>query len=276
MTDAAQLDPTRAERYRADGFMVVEELLTATELDETIAAVEDVSRRVVAYAAGAAKGAEFGDGVGLTSVPELGVRGLAWEGEGLDVVKVVEPITQADERLRRLWEHPAIVELARFALGVDEVAPFTDKFNAKRARTGGEFLWHQDHPFWYSIVRERAKDTVTVMLALDAATEANGAMVVVPGTQHGPLPRQKDAADVMRRYHADERAIDHDAAVTAPVPAGGALVFGPFLMHRSGANQTDGDRRALLLTYQPAGRPQLIDFDYEQALLDEQWMDELP
>jgi ectoine hydroxylase-related dioxygenase (phytanoyl-CoA dioxygenase family) len=80
----------------------------------------------------------------------------------------------------------------------------------------------------------------------------------------------------MRRYHADEDAIDTTAAVSAPVPAGGALVFGPFLLHRSGANETDGDRRALLLTYQPADRPPLADFDYETALLAEQWMDELP
>jgi hypothetical protein len=264
------------EDYRSQGFLVVEDLLADAELEEIRVAVEEVSRRVVEQAAGAAKGARFGRSVGLTSIPELGIRGLAWEGEGLDVVKVIEPVTQADERLSRLWEHPAIVDIARVALGVDDVAPFTDKLNAKRARTGGEFMWHQDHPFWYSIIRERAGDTVTVMLALDAATESNGAMVVVPGTQHGPLPRRKDAAEVMGRYHADERAIDTEAAITAPVPAGGALVFGPLLLHRSGANQTDGDRRALLLTYPPAGRPPLAEFDYETALLSEQWMDELP
>jgi len=60
------------------------------------------------------------------------------------------------------------------------------------------------------------------------------------------------------------------------VSAGGAVMFGPFVLHRSGPNQTDGDRRVLLLTFQPAGRPRLADFDYEPALLAEQWMDELP
>jgi hypothetical protein len=35
-------------------------------------------------------------------------------------------------------------------------------------------------------------------------------------------------------------------------------------------------RPRLLLTYQPAGRPALAEFDYESALLAEQWMDELP
>ena len=162
------------------------------------------------------------------------------------------------------------------ALGVDEVGPFTDKFNAKRARAGGEFLWHQDHPFWYSIIRGQAAETITLGVFLDDATEANGALVVVPGSQHGPAPRRTTAEDVMVRYHADDAQIDTSRAVVAEVPAGGVLTFGPFLLHRSGANLTDGDRRVLLLTFQPAGRPPLADFDYESALLAEQWMDELP
>jgi ectoine hydroxylase len=204
------------------------------------------------------------------------VRNLVWEGERLDVPKVVEPMTQVDDRLRALWRHPALTSLATMALGVDEVAPFTDKFNAKRARAGGEFLWHQDHPFWYSIIRGRASETVTLCVFLDDATEANGALVVVPDSHRGPLPRRTTAEDVMVRYHADDAQIDTSRAAVAEVPAGGVLTFGPFLLHRSDQNLTDGDRRALLLTYQPAGRPPLADFDYESALLAEQWMDELP
>jgi ectoine hydroxylase len=214
--------------------------------------------------------------VAFTEIPELGVRNLVWEGERLDVPKVVEPITQVDEHLSGLWRHPVLTALATAALGVDEVGPFTDKFNAKRAHAGGEFLWHQDHPFWYSIIRGRAAQTVTLGVFLDAATQANGALVVVPGSHRGPLPRRKDAEDVMVRYHADDAQIDAATAVVAEVPAGGVLTFGPFLLHRSGPNPTDGDRRVLLLTFQPAGRPALSEFDYEAALLSEQWMDELP
>jgi ectoine hydroxylase len=251
-------------------------VLAGAELEEFRAALEDACARIVVAAQSEEKHAVFGGAVAFTVVEALGVRNLVWEGPNLDVVKVAEPITQVDGRLERLWTHPALVEIAKFALGVDEVAPFTDKFNAKRARAGGEFLWHQDHPFWYSILREKAMDTVTIGLFADNATEANGALVVVPGTQHGPLPRKKDADDVMLRYHANERLIDTSDAVIAEVPAGGVLVFGPFLLHRSAANLTVGDRRVLLLTFQPAGRPRLAEFDYEPALLAEQWMEELP
>lgn len=268
--------PAERETLATAGYLVRPDVLTAAELDELRAAVEDACGAVVEAASAVPKEEVFGGTVAFSVVDELGVRNLVWEGEGLDLVKVAEPITQVDERLQRLWEHPVLVALARAALGVDDVAPFTDKFNAKRARAGGEFLWHQDHPFWYSILRGLARDTVTIGVFLDAATEANGALVVVPGTQHGPLPRRLDADDVMLRYHADQTQIDVSGAEVAEVPAGGALVFGPFLLHRSGANTTEQDRRVLLLTYQPAGRPRLASFDYEPALLAEQWMDELP
>jgi ectoine hydroxylase len=262
--------------FRDQGFLVKEGVLAGAELEEFRTALEDACARIVDAARSEDKHAVFGGAVAFTVVKALGVRNLVWEGPDLDVVKVAEPITQVDERLDRLWSHPALIEIARFALGVDEVAPFTDKFNAKRARAGGEFLWHQDHPFWYSILREKARDTVTIGVFADDATEANGALVVVPGTQHGPLPRKRDADDVMLRYHADERKIDAGPAVTAEVPAGGVLAFGPFLLHRSAANLTDGDRRVLLMTFQPARRPRLVEFDYEPALLSEQWLDELP
>ena len=261
--------------FARNGYLVTEGVFTSRALDELREAVEAACERIVEAAHEKHKEVVFGGAVAFTSIPELGVRNLVWEGERLAVPKVVEPMTHVDPRLDALWTHPVLTALARLALDVDDVAPFTDKFNAKRARAGGEFLWHQDHPFWYSIIRRQAAETVTQAIFLDDATEANGALVVVPGTQDGTLPRRTDAEEVMVRYHADEALIDTSAAVVAEVPAGGVLTFGPFLLHRSGANRTEGDRRALLLTFQPAGRPPLADFDYESALLEERWMDEL-
>lgn len=275
-TQTTVLTQEERKRYRDAGFIVKPNVLSDHELEGLRAATEEACARIVEAAAAKGKEEVFGGAIAFTVVEELGVSNLVWEGENLDLIKVVEPITQVDRRLDSLWTHLVLVELAKFALGVDEVAPFTDKFNAKRARAGGEFLWHQDHPFWYSILRERAKDTVTIGLFLDDATSENGALVVVPGTQKGPLPRKQTAEDVMLRYHADETQIDTSGEVVAEVPAGGALVFGPFLLHRSGANKTEGDRRVVLLTFQPAGRPRLATFDYEPALLEERWMDELP
>jgi hypothetical protein len=267
---------TATESFVSDGYLLTEGAFAGPALDELRLAVEESCARIVETARSKPKEVVFGGAVAFSEIPELGIRNLVWEGAGLDVPKVVEPMTQVDPRLLELWSHPLLTGLAKMALGVDAVGPLTDKFNAKQARAGGEFLWHQDHPFWYSIIRGEARDTVTLGVYLDDATKANGALVIVPGTQGGPLPRRTAAEDVMARYHADDSRIDTSRAVVAEGPAGSVLTFGPFLLHRSDANHTDGDRRMLLLTFQPAGRARLADYDYESALLSEQWMDELP
>ena len=163
-TQTTVLTQEERKRYGDAGFIVKPSVLSDHELEDLRAATEEACARIVEAAAAKGKEEVFGGAVAFTVVEELGVSNLVWEGEDLDLIKVVEPITQVDRRLDSLWTHPVLVELAKFALGVDEVAPFTDKFNAKRAKAGGEFLWHQDHPFWYSILRERAKDMVTIGL----------------------------------------------------------------------------------------------------------------
>ena len=130
---------TDADRafLREHGYLVSERVFAGEALDRLRGAVEDACGRVVEAARSKHKEVVFGGAVAFTEIPELGVRNLVWEGEGLDVPKVVEPMTQVDERLRELWRHRALTALATTALGVEEVAPFTDKFNAKRARAGG-------------------------------------------------------------------------------------------------------------------------------------------
>ena len=43
------------------------------------------------------------------------------------------------------------------------------------------------------------------------------------------------------------------------VPAGTVVFFGAFLVHRSMPNRSNGDRRALLYSYQPKGHPHAIE-----------------
>src|SRR5436190_1588019 len=127
---AAALSRTELAAHRDLGFLVKEGVLAGAELQELRVALEDACGRIVEAARSKKKDLVFGGEVAFTVVEELGVRNLVWEGPNLDLVKVAEPIAQVDERLERLWSHPRLVELAKFALGVDEVAPFTDKFNA--------------------------------------------------------------------------------------------------------------------------------------------------
>jgi ectoine hydroxylase len=153
------------------------------------------------------------------------------------------------------------------ALNTDEIGPFTSKSNLKRADEGSEFPYHQDYPYWYVVVAEHAADIATAILFLDDARAGNGALRVLPGShRHGPAAR--DRADPTR-FLADPTRLDRDREVTVEVPAGSILLFGSLLVHRSSPNTSDADRRALLLSFQPAGRPQFHERPFRAELVEQ-------
>jgi hypothetical protein len=170
--------------------------------------------RIVEAARSKHKEVVFGGAVAFSG-SRTGVRNSSGR-PGLDVPKVVEPMTQVDDRLRG-QRHPTLAARDD-GLRVDEVGPFTGKFNAKRARAGGS-SWHQDHPFGTRSSRAGEGDR-TLGVFLDDATRRTGRSSSCRG-DHGPAPRRTTPDDVMVRYHADDAQIDTARAVVAEVPAGG-------------------------------------------------------
>ena len=128
------------------------------------------------------------------------------------------------------------------------------------AAEGSEFPWHQDYPYWYVAVGEEAQDVVTAIVFLDDATVDNGALRVIPGSHlNGPVRRNPSDPT---RFLTDPTAVDTAGAVVIEAPAGTVVWFGAFLVHCSAPNRTTGHRRALLPSWQPAGRGRLHDFPY--------------
>jgi hypothetical protein len=85
----------------------------------------------------------------------------------------------------------------------------------------------------------------------------NGCLEVVPGShRNGEAPRK--AIDGFGANEMDESAFK-GKLVPLEVPAGSVVYFGSLLIHASAPNRTAGDRRALLYSYQPAGRRTLRD-----------------
>jgi ectoine hydroxylase-related dioxygenase (phytanoyl-CoA dioxygenase family) len=77
-----------------------------------------------------------------------------------------------------------------------------------------------------------------VRLHLDACTEGNGPLRVIPGShRHGKLSHVQ-----IQRWREQEEA-------TCLVPQGGALLMRPLLLHASSAAQVPGHRRVIHLEY---------------------------
>jgi ectoine hydroxylase-related dioxygenase (phytanoyl-CoA dioxygenase family) len=114
---------------------------------------------------------------------------------------------------------------------------------------------HQDYPYWINEADD-AENMVTVWLALDDADRTNACLEVLPGSHTlGRVPGKVDGTE-FEKNEIDPSTFDDSKMIHVEVEAGDAIFFGPFLVHRSAANTSDRDRRALLYTYQKAGQSQ--------------------
>ena len=195
---------------------------------------------------------------------------IQWEwAEGSRAIRLCEPCDHLHPAFASLFADPRLVSLAAAGLGLppDETALFTTKLNLKRASEGSEFPWHQDFPYWYAAVGWDAADIVTAVVFLDDAHAGNGALRVLPGSHlHGSVPRDPEDPT---RFLADPHRLDASREVVVEVPAGSMVLFGAFLAHRSSPNTSGSHRRALLPSYQRAGRPRLQEVDYVPKRVEE-------
>jgi ectoine hydroxylase len=152
-------------------------------------------------------------------------------------------------------------------VGAGGVTPYTCKLNLKRPREGSEFPWHQDYTYWYAFTPKTAHEIATAILFLDDAGPSNGGLRVLPGSQrNGAAPR--DPADPTK-FLADPARIDSAQERLITAPAGSLLCFGSLMLHRSSPNRSQQQRRAILLSFQPAGRPRQQELTWQPELVNE-------
>lgn len=122
---------------------------------------------------------------------------------------------------------------------------FNEQFVVKGAKSEGNFAWHQDGAY----VGFEHRPYITVWIALDDTTEANGCVYVLPRNL------DEDESIVPHRWDAaSKEKVGYDGpefGVAAEVPAGSIVVFSSTTLHCSGANTTGNVRRAYLCQYSP-------------------------
>jgi ectoine hydroxylase len=253
--------------YQRDGFMVRRGVFAATEVQILRDTVEEVITGVVEHAQreDAGPALTLGDGHKIQFSNRTAIQ---WEwAEGSRAVRLIEPFTHLHPRFDALWKDSRFGEPFKDALGVDAVAPYTCKLNLKRPREGSEFPWHQDFPYWYAFSPTTAHEIGTAILFLDDATAVNGAIRVLPGSHsRGPAPRNPNDPT---HFLADPTKIDASQEVAIEIEAGSLLFFPALMLHHSSPNTSDRQRRAILLSFQPAGRPRQTELEWQPDRVNE-------
>jgi ectoine hydroxylase-related dioxygenase (phytanoyl-CoA dioxygenase family) len=162
-----------------------------------------------------------------------------------------------------LWNHPgkdvfgAVARSERVAGGAaallgGEVYHYHSKLTMKMPGHGGRWEWHQDYGYWYQNGC-LFPDMLSVGVAVDPQTKANGCMQMLKGSQlmgrieHGRVAGQT-GADVERVEHAMERL----ELVHCEMAPGDAVFFHANTLHASAANTSDKPRRLLICCYNAA------------------------
>lgn len=119
----------------------------------------------------------------------------------------------------------------------------------KNGQTTFNSPWHQDWWYW------RGSNKLSIWIALDDATEENGCLRLVPGSQRQVFTeRQVEDGKGFGHRLTDEDMVGM-TIVTAPVPRGGAVFFHDLTLHGSCPNINGQDRWSVIPTYRAATQP---------------------
>jgi ectoine hydroxylase-related dioxygenase (phytanoyl-CoA dioxygenase family) len=227
------------EAFRDEGWFVVPSLFSAAECDEIVGHVEQ---------------AAF----------ELAL------GEAADGPLSYRPMMHlASPALTAVATDPRWAPIVLALLGTGDARLYWEQAVSKPPQARTELPWHQDNGYTPLLPEEY----VTCWLALDDADLDNGCLWVIPGSHHGGTVRHHNGGGPFRVGH-DGTAED---GVPVPVPRGSVLVFSSLLMHRSGPNTTDRQRRAWIIQFCGASaRSALSGRVLDDRLLcarDGEWLD---
>lgn len=168
---------------------------------------------------------------------------VAVTGQNTLVYRKVQGL-ETDDLFRAVLTHPVYAEVAAHHYGRHtSTTLFRAMVMNKPASRGTQLPWHQDGGDVWALDRD---PLITIWMALDDATAANGCVEVLPGSHRLGLLSQQGStiSDEDARRHCPE-----DAVVAMEVPAGHAILMHNWLLHRSGINRTDVPRRAFTASY---------------------------
>jgi phytanoyl-CoA hydroxylase len=152
--------------------------------------------------------------------------------------------------MQRLARSAAVIDVLTRVIGPDVKMMQSMLFIKSEGKPGQ--AWHQDEAH----IPTRDRSLTAAWIALDDATVENGCLWVIPGSHRSgvlfPTRVQDD-----RRFDCTDEAFDfgyrETDAVPVEVPAGTAVVFNGYLLHRSLPNTgRHGMRRALVNHYMSA------------------------
>ena len=130
----------------------------------------------------------------------------------------------------------------------EPVVLYKDKINYKYPG-GGAFAPHQDSPAYTD---QGQTQHITALIAIDAATPENGCLEFATSESH--IWQNRETLPHTAKGAIYPEIVDRLEWEPIPLNRGDVVIFGSFIPHRSGPNQSSNSRRAIYITFNPASQ----------------------
>ncbi|MDR6853288.1 ectoine hydroxylase-related dioxygenase (phytanoyl-CoA dioxygenase family) [Sphingomonas sp. BE123] len=227
-------------QYRERGYAVVRGVFTPDEVARIAAAIDAV------HAEGVAHGRSFRHGNLFYNVRP--------GDTGTPIVPMVQWPSYHNAVLDAVRLDPRWVALLAPLIGGD-LKQIINQLHWKAPGALGDFAWHQDSRFRKpdAAYRNLGDAYVQTGLAIDPHTPASGAMRMIPDShRNGPLALDT-ATEVLGTEMTDDAlraaGIDPASVIDLELEPGDVALWSPYLVHGSGRNTADHQRRFYINGY---------------------------
>ncbi|QXW24834.1 phytanoyl-CoA dioxygenase family protein [Acinetobacter johnsonii] len=230
------LKAEQIEQFHRDGYLVVENVLDAEELQGLRSQLEtwvDESRAYTeAYG-------ETMDGRSRFDVDP------ADHSEDHPALRRVSSPTEISEAYFKTAMQSKMAEMAGQLIGGSGTRFHHSKVNAKLPHTATTVKWHQDFPF----TPHTNDDMITSLLMVGEVTQDNGPLQVIPGSHKGELYNHWQDGRFTGKVEDSVEAQECQKYLSCIGPAGSVCFMHTRLLHASGANNTELPRYLFITVY---------------------------
>ncbi len=250
-----ELTTEQIQFFQSNGFIVIEDFLSAEELAQwRVAVTEAVKERNGLKMPG--KDAKVGMDDGINEDSEYFSK----------VFDQLLNLWQTNDKVKEIMLDERIGKMAAQLAGVDGIRIWHDQALFKRP-WANPTSWHLDTPFWSFSDRK----ALSIWVALDDATLENGCLYFIPASFKQTTYENKGIGKNMNGIFEAYPQFAQVASVSAPMKAGSCSFHNGLTIHGAGANMTSGYRRAMTCAYMPDGNI----FNGEPNILPEAYLNTL-
>ena len=231
----SELTQEQIGKYQQDGFLVIEDFLSAEELAEWREALnEAVAKR---------------QGNKMPDRKEVYGKGDDADKSYYDnVFDQLLNLWQDNEKMRKIMLDERLGKMAATLAGVDGIRIWHDQALVKKP-WANPTSWHLDTPYW-SFSDRRA---LSIWVALDDATLENGCLFFIPGSHEKTTFENPGIGKNMGVIFNVYPEFKKSPSFAATMQAGSCSFHNGLAIHGAHANMTPGLRRAMTCAYMPDG-----------------------